>query len=77
MHLAGGHQTAEHFANLAARSERSQEQLDLFHAGRDDSLQIDGGKHGNRRHLRGGGAFGNGFLIARPQQLPLGRLTGG
>jgi hypothetical protein len=41
MHLAGGYQPAKYFANLAASGKRREEQLDLFHAGRDHSLQID------------------------------------
>jgi hypothetical protein len=77
MHLAGGHQAAKHFAYFAARGERRQEQLDVFHAGRDHGLQVDGGKHRDRRYLRGGCAFGNGFLEALAKQLPLGRLAGG
>ena len=64
VHLAGGHQAAEHFAHLAARRQRGQEQLDLFHAGGDHRLQIDGGKHRNGRDLRGGSAFGDGLLEA-------------
>jgi hypothetical protein len=45
MNLARGYQTTKDFAHLAAGRERSQKHLDLFHAGGDDSLQIDGGKH--------------------------------
>jgi hypothetical protein len=67
VHLAGGYQSAEHLANLAARGKRRQEKLDLFHAGRDYGLQIDGGKYRDRRHLRGGCAFGNGFLESRAE----------
>jgi hypothetical protein len=45
MYLARGYQTAQDFAHLAAGRERSQKHLDLFHAGGDNGLQIDGGKH--------------------------------
>jgi hypothetical protein len=76
VHLTGGYQPAKHLANLAASGKRRQEQLDLFHAGRDNGLQIDGGKHRDRSYLRGGCAFCNGFLEARAEQLPLGRLAG-
>jgi hypothetical protein len=74
VYLTGGHQAAEHFADLAARSERGQEELNLFHAGRDDGLQIDGRENRNGRDLRGRGAFGNCLLETRAQQLPLGGL---
>jgi hypothetical protein len=40
MHLARSHQAAKYFANLAPCRKRSQEELDIFHAGRDDCLQI-------------------------------------
>ena len=76
VNLARGHQAAQHLAHLAAGGERGQEQLDLFHAGGDHRLQVDGGKHRDGRHLGGGGAFGNGFLETQAQQLPLGRLAG-
>ena len=72
VHLTGGHQPAKHFAHLAASGQRSQEQLDLFHAGGDDGLQVDGSEHRDRGDLRGGCAFGNGLLEADAQQLPLG-----
>ena len=73
VHLARGHQAAKHFAHLAARGQRSQEHLHLFHAGGNDGLQIDGSKHGDGGDLRSGCAFGNGLLEASAQQLPLGR----
>jgi hypothetical protein len=77
VHLARGNQAAQHFAHLAARGQRREEQFDLFHAGGDHSLQIDGGEHRDRSDLRGGGAFGNGFLETVAQQLPLGGLSDG
>jgi hypothetical protein len=45
MHLASGYESAKYLANFAASGKRRQEKLDLFHAGRDNGLQIDGGKH--------------------------------
>jgi hypothetical protein len=45
MYLARGDQSAENFAHLAAGRERSQKHLNLFHAGGDNCLQVDGGKH--------------------------------
>jgi hypothetical protein len=77
MHLASGYESAKYLANFAASGKRRQEKLDLFHAGRDNGLQIDGGKHRDRRHLRSGCAFGNGFLVTCAKQLPFGRLAGG
>ena len=77
MHLPGSHQSAKHFAHFAAGGQRSQEHLNLFHAGGDDCLQIDGSEHGDRGDLRGGGTLGNGLLEARAQQLPLCGLSRG
>ena len=76
VNLACGDQSAQNFAHLAARGERSKEHLDLFHAGGDHGLQVDGGKHGDRGDLRGGSAFGDGLLEAGAQQLPFGGLPG-
>ncbi len=76
MDLAGGDQAAQHFAHLASCGQRSQEELNLFHAGGDYRLKIDGGKHRNGRDLRRRGAFGDGLLIAMAKKLPLGRLAG-
>jgi len=39
VHLARGNQPAKDFAHLAAGSERSQEKLNLFHAGGDDGAR--------------------------------------
>lgn len=76
MHLPGGDETAEDFAYLAARCERGQEQLDVFHAGSDYGLQVNGREDRDGRDLRSGCSLGNGFLEAEPEQLPLGRLAG-
>ena len=74
--LARGDQAAQHFTHLAAGGERRQEQLDLFHAGGNHRLQVNRSKHRDGGHLRGGGAFGNGFLEAQAKQLPLRSLAG-
>ena len=74
MDLPRGHQTAQHFAHFAASGKRSQEQLNLFHAGRNHSLQIDRSKHRDRRHLRGGCALSNCLLVAMTQAAAIWQL---
>jgi hypothetical protein len=45
VNLPRGKQTTEHFAYLAARGKRGQEQLNVFHSGCNNGLQVDGGEH--------------------------------
>ncbi len=75
VYLASGGQSAHNFANLAARCERGEEEFHIFHAGGDDSLQVDGGEDADGRDLRGGRAFGDGLLEALTKRLPEGRLS--
>jgi len=75
--LPGCDQAANDFAYLAARGERGEEQLHVFHAGSDGGLQVDGGKYRNSRYLRGGSSLGDSALEARAEQLPLGGLAAG
>ena len=75
MDLSSGHQTTQHFAHFASSGKGSQEQLNLFHARRNHSLQIDRSQHRDRRHLRRRRSLGNRLLVAKAQELPLGRFT--
>jgi hypothetical protein len=63
MHLTRCNQATQNLAHLAAGGKRGQEQLDIFHTGGNYGLQVDGGQHGDGRHLGGGGPLGNGFLV--------------
>jgi hypothetical protein len=45
MYLTRSDQAAKDFTHLAAGSKRGQEQLNLFHAGGDNRLQVDRSKH--------------------------------
>jgi hypothetical protein len=75
MDLTRGDKATQYFAHLAPRGQRGEEELNLFHAGGDYGLEIDGGKHRNRRDLRRRGAFSDGLLIAMAKKLPFGRLS--
>src|SRR6202789_4424324 len=71
MHLPRRHQPAQNFTDFAPRRQRRQEQLHLFHAGRNHSLQKDGSQYRNRRNLRCRRSLGNRLLEPPPQKLPL------
>jgi hypothetical protein len=75
INLARGGQTAQNLANLAAAGQGAQEDLDLFAGCGNHRRQIDGGKHGYCRNLRGAGSLLHGLHVFGLQQMPLAGLA--